>query len=183
MPGREQRGRRVITLSSGEAGTVQWLVLEVADGPNQPPFFLGEPLTEAVFGRIMDDPVLVRDPEEEPTQLTLIEGPAGLVIDNGRLRWFPDFEGTARVHLQVSDPHGATTERSHTIRVRANQAPRFLTRPTTAARIGTRYQYNFLAEDPDGDDVAFRLLEGPAGMSLSRTALTWTPERGPGRNL
>ncbi len=58
-----------------------------------------------------------------------------------------------------------------------NHAPQIISQPITVALEKSPYTYQFLAVDPDGDELVYA-LEGPAGMSLDEKGLVqWTPEK------
>jgi hypothetical protein len=57
-----------------------------------------------------------------------------------------------------------------------NQAPKILSNPLTVATEDQVYTYQFVASDPDGDVIAFTLLNSPEGMTMSNNGLIeWTP--------
>ena len=45
--------------------------------------------------------------------------------------------------------------------------------PPETATVGESYSYTAEAVDDDGDAVAWRLVTGPQGMSISGSELTW----------
>ncbi|MFA6984719.1 MAG: Ig-like domain-containing protein [Arenimonas sp.] len=58
-----------------------------------------------------------------------------------------------------------------------NLAPVFDSTPYPVAEVGQTYRYDVHATDPDGNDVAYSLEQGPAGMAYSESeqAVGWTP--------
>jgi len=59
----------------------------------------------------------------------------------------------------------------------ANQAPTITTNPPTSATVGTQYQYDVNATDPDGDTLTYSLVTAPTGMTINSSTglITWTP--------
>ncbi|MBT4110274.1 hypothetical protein HOE37_00285 [Candidatus Woesearchaeota archaeon] len=58
-----------------------------------------------------------------------------------------------------------------------NHAPLILSNPTTVATENHDYTYQFLAEDPDGDEITVTLVDAPEGMTMSEDWLVeWIPE-------
>ena len=58
-----------------------------------------------------------------------------------------------------------------------NRARRSPPTPITDAAVGEPYGYDAAATDPDGDALTFRLLAGPAGMTVDPPSglVQWTP--------
>ena len=57
-----------------------------------------------------------------------------------------------------------------------NRAPAFTSTPPLGAIENEPYAYQAAATDPDGDEVSFRLLSGPAGLTVSTSGqVAWTP--------
>ncbi|HDR14303.1 MAG TPA: hypothetical protein ENN79_02220, partial [Desulfobacteraceae bacterium] len=67
-----------------------------------------------------------------------------------------------------------------TVDVGVNEDPVVTSSAPVSAQAGSEYSYLVVAEDPEGSDVSFLLIEGPAGAVLDAASglLTWTP--GPG---
>ncbi|MBI4576982.1 MAG: fibronectin type III domain-containing protein, partial [Planctomycetes bacterium] len=63
------------------------------------------------------------------------------------------------------------------VAVAGHNLPAFQVRPPRNARVGVEYRLDARAEDEDGDRLAYRLLVGPAGMTVDpRDGLVlWTP--------
>ncbi|HPA16325.1 MAG TPA: putative Ig domain-containing protein [Verrucomicrobiae bacterium] len=63
----------------------------------------------------------------------------------------------------------------------ANHPPAFTSTPRSTTAPGAEYRYDAIAQDPDGDALAFQLLAAPSGMTLtlgpepSTSRLVWTP--------
>ncbi len=59
----------------------------------------------------------------------------------------------------------------------ANQPPVFVTEPITSATVGQTYSYQAIGFDPDGDELSYLLVRGPAGMTMNPATglVSWTP--------
>ncbi len=94
---------------------------------------------------------------------------------DAQVSFTPDKRGLYIVQLAVSD---GTLESSYTTKAifARNRLPVITSTPVTTGRTGEAYAYALTATDPDGDNVAFSLVEAPDGMSLSGNEISWTPE-------
>jgi choice-of-anchor A domain-containing protein/RHS repeat-associated protein len=84
---------------------------------------------------------------------------------------------SAAIPLQFADPSAARFGFTISLLGPGNQPPVFTSTAPTQASVGTPYSYQATASDPDGDPLTFRLLVGPAGMTINAgTGLVqWTP--------
>jgi hypothetical protein len=57
----------------------------------------------------------------------------------------------------------------------AHRSLRFVSMAPHAAREGDPYRYDFLVDEPPGDEVAFTLVRAPEGAVLEGHLLQWTP--------
>lgn len=110
----------------------------------------------------------------------LVASPIGMTIDaiTGRVRWYVDSSraGTHAVTIRANDGFGGVADQSFTLDVTlANGTPRILSAPLSYGRSGIPYRYQVLADDPDGDPIAFQLLRGPAGMTVDASGLISWP--------
>lgn len=102
-----------------------------------------------------------------------VEGQNGAALDGQYIR------SADRVAVVVtpSDPFGEGSPKISQLVPVTNRPPEITSRPPAAADGGT-YAYQLAATDPDGDTVSYRLVEGPAGMSLDPASgrLEWVPQ-------
>ena len=86
----------------------------------------------------------------------------------------PDTRGLYVAQLIVSD--GALDSAPVTFVLNVpNRPPVITSTPVTTAILSTGYFYTLAATDPDNDPIAFALVTGPTGFSLSGAGLSWTP--------
>lgn len=157
---------------------------------NRAPQFISAPATSAIGGTAYRYPVQVMDPDADSTSMSLLTGPTGMILSDGKLLWNPGQSdvGNHSVVLSASDGQGGTTRQAYVLNVTAsvpNRSPSFTSIPIVTGRVGEQYEYTLSASDPDGDLVS---LEGdgqlPTGMTLTlgtstaagaTAKLTWTP--------
>ena len=175
-----------ITVSDGRNGTdTQPYNLSVEAGAvNDPPKITSDPRRQIQLGRDYVYVVEVSDPNNDPIQLTLEAGPAGMTLDSDKrlLTWTPaDGQlGTHSIQLRASDGRGESDLQSFDIDVVTqddNDPPRITAIPPITATVGQEYRYDAVAVDPEGDAVFWSLAEAPVGMSIGTQSGTvrWTP--------
>ncbi|MCK5253694.1 MAG: hypothetical protein KAQ96_12130, partial [Thermoplasmata archaeon] len=110
------------------------------------------------------------------------DNPEGMEVDeNGLITWTPtgDQEGAHTVDLALDDGHNVVHQQwTITVSERTSDGPPVFTNsPPLTHAAGEDYTFDFEAEDPDGDPVVFKLLEGPDDAEISETGvLTWDPK-------
>jgi hypothetical protein len=103
------------------------------------------------------------------------------VASNGLIQWTPQSNqtGNYEVEVKVTDTQGATATQSYTLSVVAmaiNRAPSITSTPVFLAAVGSAYNYQVQAFDPDASDtLTYQLLEAPSGMTVNPTTglVTW----------
>lgn len=88
-----------------------------------------------------------------------------------------DANGTDTLQFEVSDGTSTSPAATVTIDIHSiNDAPYFTsTPPAGGATEGAAYTYTLLADDPDQEAVAFILVDGPTGLTLTGSDLGFTP--------
>ena len=110
------------------------------------------------------------------------DNPEGMEVDeSGHITWTPtgDQEGAHTVDLALDDGHNVVHQQwTITVLERtSDDPPVFTNSPPLTHAAGEDYTFDFEAEDPDGDPIVFRLLEGPDDAEISETGvLTWDPK-------
>jgi len=99
--------------------------------------------------------------------------------DSGLIDWTPSPAqlGEHFVRLSATDIRAAEDNISFTVTVVANSAPEIAGSAPARATVGVNYAYNLLANDADGDALAYSLVSGPSGMSVDSSGLvSWRPD-------
>ncbi len=152
-----------------------------------PPAIRSIPPTEAVIGRAYLYTVDASDAEGDPLVYTLLAAPAGMSIveTTGEISWTPAVGqlGQQEVVIQVADGVGGASTQAYAIRVRAgalNLPPRITSTSPRFGAVGSLYDYAFTATDPESTAIAYRLGQGPEGMTVDASTgqVTWTPTAG-----
>jgi hypothetical protein len=120
------------------------------------------------------------DVPAQPLTVTLLSGPAGLVVTNGVLAWMPtEAQGpsTNAVQVSVSDGVGSVTNSFSVVVLEVNTEPRWLVIPDGVGEVGKEYFQRIEAVDEDlpTQQLTLRLLEPVPGTVLDAGLFRWTP--------
>ncbi|MBQ1782334.1 MAG: hypothetical protein II007_01630 [Gammaproteobacteria bacterium] len=75
------------------------------------------------------------------------------------------------IFLQARDSYGNTADKTVII----NRPPALTNSPRNFAVVDREYRFSLAASDPDGDAISYRLIAGPAGLTLSSAGqIVWT---------
>jgi hypothetical protein len=175
------------TPSAAQAGVPQSFVLMATDEADRP-FLQRWVVTPAALAFTSTAPPMARvahayaytiatlNPSGDPVQFELTAGPAGAMLTDNLLTWTPIPQQVGQVQtftLKASDGLGALCTQTWQVTPEANGAPLFTTTPPNTASTAAPYVYTMGAGDPDGDTVAYTLLDGPSSATLSGKVLTW----------
>lgn len=104
------------------------------------------------------------------------------ITSAGVISWIPGVTqvGSHDVAITVSDGLGAGTQTYAVVvpgdDADANRAPVIASTPNFTAEVGSLYQYEVAASDPDGDTLTYEVLGKPDGMEIDSNGLiTFTP--------
>lgn len=91
--------------------------------------------------------------------------------------WKPGFEdaGRYKVRYSVSDGEAVVDGEVKVTVVDVDRVPNLNLPKQLAVREGEELVWEIDAEDPDGDSVSFRIIEGPEEAVIRKGKLTWTP--------
>ena len=177
-----------LTVSDGHGGSdVQTFnVVVAATGTNTPPTIDSTPRASIPLGRTYVYAAHASDVDANPLTFSLVNPPAGMTVDatTGVVLWTPTAAqvGTNTATLQVSDGQGGTVDQPLSIQVvttDSNTAPQIVSTPTSLITVHDReYAYDLVGSDADHDPLTWRLVSGPAGMSVDvlRGTLRFTAE-------
>lgn len=176
-----------VVVSDGRGGSdSQTFTLHVTSQlTNSLPRFTTAPTDVAAAGNLFAyDPGVV-DPDGDPVQYLLDQGPTGLSIDpvTGALRWqiAADTRGDFAIQLRAIDPYGGEAVQAFTLAVRSpHEPPAITSTPPTEAAASVEYRYDVVAADPFGRALTYSLPTPPAGMTIDAAtgAIRWTPTVG-----
>ncbi len=86
-----------------------------------------------------------------------------------------DNVGTHNVVVNVTDGDAYATKTFTLIVVNVNDAPIIASTPILTTDVGVEYAYDVIASDEDNDVLIYSLIEGPEGMAINGSKITWTP--------
>ncbi len=150
---------------------------------NPPGMGSGGQNSTAELGYQYEYQVTVSDPSGTPDNFSLTSAPAGMSIDpaNGLITWLPQsaaLPGPYAVTIQVTNETGGSATQSFNL-VLASPVPNvpiWITSTAPApAVVGEPYQYQIVADDPNGSPVSYWLDSAvltASGGSSSTTALS-----------
>ncbi|MCV3217131.1 putative Ig domain-containing protein [Plectonema radiosum NIES-515] len=153
-------------------------------GINTPPAIVSNPVTSAAQNQVYTYNVVATDIENDGVTYSLGRRPVGMTIsDEGKVEWKPTSSqiGSQTVEVIARDSQGATSTQSFTIEVGTtaiNNAPSITSTPKFVASVGSPYQYQVVATDPDtGDTLTYQILSKPSGVDVqinpTTGLLTW----------
>jgi predicted GH43/DUF377 family glycosyl hydrolase len=173
-----------VTVSDGKESASQQYTLVVSSSPvNNPPHLSGSPPGSARVGYEYACAFNATDPDGDKVRFSLgRSAPAGATVQesSGNLSWIPSMEQAGLNTFEVFASDGTDPVRlAFTVNVTAaaaNGLPAVTSNATPVARANLLYRYNITAADPDGDQLTFRLVSGPASATLTPGgSLSWTP--------
>jgi MYXO-CTERM domain-containing protein len=153
---------------------------------NDAPKIVGTPPRQATArAKVTYRPKVVDPDPNESHTWKLNKGPNGAAVNpsTGEWTWTPgngDVGKTFDVEIQVCDKAGACDKQFWKITVKRapNSPPKITSTPPKGPALeDQKYTYNAKATDPDGDRLAWSVLQGPQGLSINPTTgvVTWTP--------
>ena len=149
------------------ARDVQQIVVAVQAFPE----FTSVPVVTATEAHMYSYQAQASDRDGDPITYSVVSGPVGLIVDatSGVVTWPLPVIGTSAVTLAATDPDGNQGKQTFNIRVTAipNRAPVFTATPVTYVAYPAAYAYTASASDADGDNLTWKLLQGPAEMTLN----------------
>ncbi|OUR88395.1 hypothetical protein A9Q81_23950, partial [Gammaproteobacteria bacterium 42_54_T18] len=172
-------GPITVTATDGVDSGTSTFTINVTNN-NQAPTITSLPITTIAEGQEYQYSVIATDADGGSLTYSLSVLPAGMNISllSGVITWTPTFNdaGAELVVVEVSDGE-QSVQQSFTLTVKnTNQAPVISSTPITNASENTDYQYNVLANDPDGDALTYQLVGAPEGMSVNGGGVvSWIP--------
>jgi RHS repeat-associated protein len=186
QPSATQIGEHTVAVKLTDAYgayTAQEFTLTVR-GTNTPPAIVSNPVTSAAQNQVYTYNVVATNIENDEVTYSLGRRPVGMTIsDEGKVEWKPTSSqiGSQTVEAIARDSQGATSTQTFTIEVGTtaiNNAPTITSTPKFVASVGSPYQYQVVATDPDTfDTLTYQILSKPSGVdvqiNLTTGLLTW----------
>ncbi len=145
------------------------------------PQFTSIPVTTAVAPGRFTYQAFAQATDGLPVNYELATGPRGMSIDpvSGLVRWNPiaSDAGPNEVILKATDSQGQFALQRFGIEVTVNTSPIFVSSPNQIAMAGIPWEYRVMAQDAEQSELSYRLITGPAGMTLDAATgrLRYTP--------
>ncbi len=152
---------------------------------NSSPVFTSQPKTDIVAGQKLLYQATATDRDGDPLRYDLVVKPDGMLVDpvTGLVSWRPTTAqvGDHTAILRVQDGYGGVTLQSFQVKVEPSVPPPvFISEPpsnTIHPIVGHAFQYQFNAQDTQGNPVTFQLdsPDSNAAIDASTGLFTWTP--------
>lgn len=172
-----------ISVSDGALTQTQRFIVEVPQGnlDNYPPVVTSQSSPSVVIEQGYSYQLKVSDPDGDNLTIDLSKAPIGMQIDTqNRVTWTPTQTqvGSHPVEITISDGT-YTVKQSFTITVllpvEENNNPVITSQPAGLAIIDKAYSYQVIVSDADNDVVHISLVQGPTGMLIEVSLVSWTP--------
>ncbi|MBP0022028.1 MAG: DNA/RNA non-specific endonuclease [Cyanobacteria bacterium SBLK] len=170
-----------VTDANGAASEQEFIL--AVNGTNTPPTIISTPLTQGSLQQPYIYQAIATDADGDAITYRLNLAPEGMAIDEntGEIQWTPETEGSYQVEILALDASGGGSAQAYAIEVEAealNHAPEILPPPLSAYTADTKrtYTYEIKASDPDGDALAYQLINAdslPSDIYLNGNILTW----------
>ncbi len=166
----------VLSAADGDLVVEQKFTLTVENN-NRKPEVTSKPIKEAHETLEYQYELTAIDADDEYLKYQLISGPEGMSLtenDAGAaITWTPLYSQGGKQEVVIGINDGIdTTEHRFKIKVEnANRTPSLESIPDQTVVLGQKFQYQLVSSDVDGDQVSFKLVNGPKGMSLSSKGL------------
>ncbi|MEL7499509.1 MAG: putative Ig domain-containing protein [Planctomycetota bacterium] len=151
-----------------------------------PPLITSTPSTEVNVGGAYLYSVIAEDTEGDPVSYRLLSAPAGLTIveSTGEISWTPtgDQLGSQEVVIEVVDGVGGAATQAFSILVGngiVNLPPVITSTGPRFSAVGSNYDYQIEATDPESTNLTYSVGRGPAGLSVDENGfVSWIPAVG-----
>ncbi len=169
----------LVSDDQGNDASQDFFITVVACG--DPPVIESAPVVTATEGQPYNYQVIAASPGGA-LLYELAVAPDGMTIDAaGLISWTPGYDAhglrTVKVVVSTETPDCQDEQIFQIDVADVNVAPEFVSAPVTTATEGVFYRYATQAVDPDGDPVAYLLVQGLDGMSMHAVSgvLEWIP--------
>jgi hypothetical protein len=142
-----------------------------------------EPLpsdTIAVGDAGYEKELLALDLNGDSVHYSLEQAPESLMVVGTKLVWSSSaiLQGEYSIHIKAYDADGAFAVDSFTLVVQPrNEPPIFdMVSPDSIPLLAGDWVYPIRAVDPEGTDVVYSIVQGPAGVSMNGSQIQWLQE-------
>jgi RHS repeat-associated protein len=180
VPSFEQSGQYpiTITVSDGSSTILQDFILTVSNR-NRAPVITSQAITDAKENSEYSYSVQSTDPDADTLNYTLVNAPAGVLISNdGTINWTPSYDqsGVHSITVKVSDAQSYVEQAFNLLVSNTNRGPVISSSPIISASENNSYSYSVIAIDEDDNELNYRLITSPTGMSITTAGnLEWIP--------
>jgi YD repeat-containing protein len=181
-------GNAFIGIPPGVLQNDLWITITKIESPNAPPANGGFVLIGYAYEFIAqnsDGEIITQF--EEPIEITLEYFPGSLGLVNEQdlaIHYYDEATQQWVAMASVVDPvtHTVTTTTTHFTEFSimgpkpANHKPVITSTPVTKAELNENYVYPIIAQDEDGDELTYTLVDHPTGMTVKENGrIYWTP--------
>jgi hypothetical protein len=151
---------------------------------NRGPDLVDEPDTLVAENEYLTFTLEANDPDGDSMAFSSPDLPSGATLDevSGLFEWTPDYAqaGLHTITFIAADfatPAMADTEQTDITVLDVNRSPDLLDQPDTTVAEEEYLTFTLVADDPDGDSVAYSSPDLPAGATLGEATgvFEWTP--------
>ncbi|NEU06751.1 hypothetical protein GZH53_00340, partial [Flavihumibacter sp. R14] len=157
--------------SGGTAGTPLTVSFSVINQANQPPVVTKPPNASVVSGQNFNYQVVANDPEGTALTYSATNLPSGLTINSSTgliSGTVSAAAGAFTVGISVKDAQNLTSTTSFILTVNnPNQPPVVTTPPNATVVQGQAFNYQVIANDPEGTALTYSASNLPAGLTIN----------------
>lgn len=168
----------VLQAQDGEQKQLQEFTLTVLK-KNRAPIIRSQPVKQIAAGEQYFYRVDAVDPDGDAVTIRFANLPKGASHDADSVTWQTSDESAGEYPFRIIVSDGqVNVDHSFDLQVKkVNRAPVFVEPDPSKLQLveNQAWQLQLSVSDPDGDNVALRLQNAPAGMSLLGKTLSWSP--------
>ncbi|MFP4015681.1 MAG: putative Ig domain-containing protein, partial [Halanaerobiales bacterium] len=171
----------VVSVSDGIDIITQEFIIEVIP-TNYSPEITSTPATTTKEAEEYSYDVEAEDSDGDTLTYSLLESPENMTIESstGLITWLPERgrAGEYNVKVQVVDGNGGKATQEFSIIVESINNPPVINGCEKISQEGHIYKYAIQAEDPEGDELTYNLIDPPAELTIDseKGIMTWDTE-------
>lgn len=184
IPNADQKGAQLLKVRAFDSyGAFGEQIFSVNVNSGGTPVITSIPARTAYSGLVYNYQLEATDLDNETLGFSLITSPTGMEINiSGLISWVPQQKdiGTHTIQIKVQDSVGNYDLQKYNLLVRPRgegTKPHIVSSPKESVNVGRVFEYEIIAEDPDGDDLFFAISQAPMGMKIDEKGLIqWQPQ-------